>query len=185
MNTEVGPEPDTVQPRPPPDGGRPNDAQTTSIRISRQGKIRVFVQKALEILQVNPEEPLVLFSSPSDVSVSTIPKLVSVVEIIKREYLKGSLAGLHQFNQLLFEEQVDVPVDGNSRPNALVLALEGSSHPKRKLAPSMKITLCAKALPEMQKGRVTYQTPSVRKLTKSAKAKLRKRAKKQTESRDP
>lgn len=68
-----------------------------------------------------------LYTSPSDVSTSTIPRLISVVEIVKREYLKGSMTGLHQFNQLLFEDQCPVPVEGENRANALLLALEGSS----------------------------------------------------------
>lgn len=68
-----------------------------------------------------------LYTSPSDVSTSAIPRLISVVEIVKREYLKGSMTGLHQFNQLLFEDRCQVPVEGENRVNALLLALEGSS----------------------------------------------------------
>ncbi|KAL4066790.1 hypothetical protein V8B97DRAFT_1948938 [Scleroderma yunnanense] len=153
--------------------------QAASIRITRHGKIRLWVKKALEFFQANPEEPLVLYSSPSDVSTSTIPRLISVVEIVKREYLKGSATGLHQFNQLLFEDRSQVPVDGEERSSALLLALEGSSHPKQKLAPYMKVTLSAKALPDRPHERETYQSAAVRRLSKSAKARLKKRAKKQ------
>ncbi|KAI6155340.1 hypothetical protein BKA82DRAFT_991732 [Pisolithus tinctorius] len=157
-----------------PDDG----ADTTfSIRVTRHGKIRVWVKKALEFFQVNPETPLVLYSGPSDASASAIPKLISVVEIIKRQYLEGHLVGLHQFNQLLFEERSQVPVEGENRASALLLALEGSSHPKQKLAPYMKITLCTKSVPERHGERETYQTPNVRKLSKAAKAKMRQRAK--------
>ncbi|KAI6125136.1 hypothetical protein EDD16DRAFT_1560256 [Pisolithus croceorrhizus] len=159
--------------------GDPDDGANTtfSIRVTRGRKIRAFVKKALEFFQVNPERPLVLYSSPSEVSASTIPKLISVVEIIKREYLRGHPVGLHQFNQLLFEDRSRVPVEGENRADALLLALEGSSHPKQKLAPHMKITLCAKFIPEKPGQRETYQTPSVRKLSRAAKARARQRAK--------
>lgn len=70
---------------------------------------------------------MVLYTGASDVSTSTIPRLISVVEIVKREYLKGSTIGLHQFNQLLFEDRSQVPVEGENRASALLLALEGSS----------------------------------------------------------
>ncbi|KAI5998816.1 hypothetical protein EDD15DRAFT_2161461 [Pisolithus albus] len=139
---------------------RDNGADTTfSIRVARNGKIRALVKKALEFFQANPDRPLVLYSSPSEVSASTIPKLISVVEIIKREYLKGYPVGLHQFNELSFEDC-----------------------PKRKLAPHMKITLCAKIIPEKPGQRETYQTPSVRKLSRAAKARMRQRAKRGADS---
>ncbi|KAI6042452.1 hypothetical protein EDC04DRAFT_2564066 [Pisolithus marmoratus] len=126
---------------------------TLSVRVTRQGKFRVWVKKALEFLQANPESPLVLYSSPSEVSASAIPKLISVVEIIKREYLKEHLVGLHQFNQLLFEERSRVPLEGESRASAVLLALEGSSK---------------------------YQPPNVRKLSRAAKARMRQRAKRRS-----
>lgn len=79
-----------------------------------------------------PDRPLVLYSTPADVSASTIARLVSVVEIIKREYLKGrevstgDVSGLHQYNQLLFEQRDKVPVEeGQDRRDTLHLALDG------------------------------------------------------------
>ncbi|KAI5988888.1 hypothetical protein EDC04DRAFT_3149003 [Pisolithus marmoratus] len=139
---------------------------TLSVRVTRQGKFRVWVKKALEFLQANPESPLVLYSSP--------------IEIIKREYLKEHLVGLHQFNQLLFEERSRVPLEGESRASAVLLALEGSSNPKQKLAPHMKITLCATSIPERPGERETYQPPNVRKLSRAAKARMRQRAKRRS-----
>ncbi|KIJ66796.1 hypothetical protein HYDPIDRAFT_26218 [Hydnomerulius pinastri MD-312] len=133
-----------------------------TIRITRQGKLRVWVKRALDFFKANPDKPLVLYSSPSDVSTSTIPRLVSAVEIIKREYLKGldissgNLSGLHQYNQLLFEQRGEIPTDDSeSRVNALLLALDGNSHPKQKLAPHMKITLSVQAIPERNEKRET------------------------------
>jgi hypothetical protein len=57
-------------------------------------------------------------------SAATIPRLISVVEIIKREYLKTVemndshvVAGLHQYNEIGYLEQ----------RQALALALEGTN----------------------------------------------------------
>ena len=155
-----------------------------SIRITRHGKLRVWIKKALDFFEVrsiahetatrptlaqsHPDSPLVLYSAPADVSASTIARLVSVVEIIKREYLKGrdvssgDASGLHQYNQLLFEQQGRIPVEGEDRGDALQLALDGHSQcvarccyrvvdsscnsVKQSFAPHMKITLSTKAI---------------------------------------
>lgn len=73
-----------------------------------------------------------LYSGPAEVSTSTIARLISVVEIIKREYLKGrdvsagDVSGLHQYNQLLSERRDEIPVEaGEDRRDALALALDG------------------------------------------------------------
>ena len=71
-------------------------------------------------------------------SMSTIPRLVSVVEIIKREYLKtldpalaeaGTLSGLHQYNELGdLEDEGFVEKSGNEeedRLESLARALQG------------------------------------------------------------
>lgn len=71
-------------------------------------------------------------------SMSTIPRLISVVEIIKREYLKtldpvlaeaGKLSGLHQYNELgaLEEDNSnETAADAEQdRLDALALALRG------------------------------------------------------------
>lgn len=77
-------------------------------------------------------------------STATIPRLVSVVEIIKREYLKTlelesgeSLSGLHQYNELGCLEDLGLNVDAEGeegegdgerqRLEALALALEGKN----------------------------------------------------------
>ncbi|KAF9223585.1 hypothetical protein BS17DRAFT_733178, partial [Gyrodon lividus] len=162
---------------------------TDTIRITRQGKLRVWVKKALDFFQAYPDKPLVLYSSPSNVTTSTIPRMVSVVEIIKREYLKGldvsagNLSGLHQYNRLLFERREEIPVeDGDNRVNALLLALDGHSHVKQIFAPHMKITLSVKAIPDMHEKRETYQTPAMRRISKTAKARMRRLVKNQSEN---
>jgi len=155
-----------------------------SIRITRHGKLRVWIKKALDFFESQPDRPLVLYSAPADVSTSTIARLVSVVEIIKREYLKGrdvssgDASGLHQYNQLLFEQQGKIPVEGEDRRDALQLALDGHSHVKQSFAPHMKITLSTKAIMGSHEKRETYQTPAIRRMSKAAKARIRKRERK-------
>ncbi|KAJ8589486.1 hypothetical protein M405DRAFT_791617, partial [Rhizopogon salebrosus TDB-379] len=152
-----------------------------SILVTRQGKIRHWVKHGLDFFENNPDKPLTLQTAAADVAQSTIPRLISVVEIIKREYLKildvssGQLTGLHQYNELLWEERSGIPIEGEDRASGITRALEGKKYPKVSLAPSMKITLCRKALAGMhEKKDVTYQTPQTRRLSKTAKARKRK-----------
>ncbi|KAG2041876.1 hypothetical protein BDR03DRAFT_913737 [Suillus americanus] len=156
-----------------------------SIRITRQGKIRSWVKHGLDFFQENPDKPLTLHTSPADVAQSTIPRLISVVEILKREYLKldvlaGQLTGLHQYNELQWEQRGEIAAEGEDRVSTIARALEGKKHPKLTLAPYMKVTLCRRALPGMhEKKEVTYQTPQTRRLSKTTKARLKKKAKQQ------
>jgi hypothetical protein len=64
-------------------------------------------------------------------STITVPRLISVVEIIKREYLKkletnrsSRLIGLYQYNEI---GSLDVPKNEESDPATLALALEGKN----------------------------------------------------------
>jgi hypothetical protein len=70
------------------------------------------------------------------VSTTTIPRLISVVEIIKREYLKTSeitqsrvLSGLYQYNEIGYLEQheSDDSMPSEDRMQALAMALEGKN----------------------------------------------------------
>ncbi|KAG1843922.1 hypothetical protein DFJ58DRAFT_731399 [Suillus subalutaceus] len=137
-------------------------------------------------VQENPDKPLTLHTSPANVAQSTIPRLISVVEILKREYLKtwdvsaGQLTGLHQYNELQWEQRGEIAAEGEERASTIARALEGKKYPKLTLAPYMKVTLCRKALPGMhEKKDVTYQTPQTRRLSKTTKARLKKKAKQQ------
>jgi hypothetical protein len=71
-----------------------------------------------------------------------VPRLISVVEIIKREYMKklelehsSSLLGLHQYNEIGTLEELGIgapdpglPQDADSlRSQAIVAALEGKT----------------------------------------------------------
>ena len=81
----------------------------------------------------NPKAP----SAPSTSSSSTllIPRLISVVEIIKREYIKTlemkhstRLSGLHQYNEVGSLEELGLTPDneeGDQRALELIRALEG------------------------------------------------------------
>ncbi|TFK41708.1 hypothetical protein BDQ12DRAFT_646303 [Crucibulum laeve] len=130
-------------------------------------------------------------------STSTSPKLISVVEIIKREFMKSleakhssRLEGLHQYNQIGYLEELErkdgtVTVNGDSgeenRARNVIKALEGRNHVKQKQTPYMKIILSMKELPELVQSGATYQSPSKRKLSKSARARAKKREKKASE----
>ncbi|KAG1796674.1 uncharacterized protein HD556DRAFT_1359280 [Suillus plorans] len=160
---------------------QPAAPPSDSIRITRQGKIRCWVKHGLDFFQENPDKPLTLHTSPADVAQSTIPRLISVVEILKREYLKtldvsaGQLTGLHQYNVLQWEQRGEIAAEGEDRASTIARALEGKKHPKLTLAPYMKVTLCRKALAGMHD--MTYQTPQIRRLSKTTKARVKKKAK--------
>ncbi|KAI0364753.1 hypothetical protein BV20DRAFT_974047 [Pilatotrama ljubarskyi] len=124
-------------------------------------------------------------------SMATIPRLVSVVEIIKREYLKtldpglaegGSLSGLHQYNEVGdLAEAGYIEGTGDeeqARLESLALALQGRNHVKQKKIAFMRVTLCRKEIPQLIARGATYQRPAVRKLSKSARARLKKKQRK-------
>ncbi|KAI1786772.1 hypothetical protein LXA43DRAFT_927060 [Ganoderma leucocontextum] len=142
-------------------------------------------------------------------SMANIPRLVSVVEIIKREYVKtldsalaqaGSLSGLHQYNEIGdLEEHGLVEGTGNEeqdRIQSLAHALQGRNHLKQKKIAFMRVSLCRKEVPELVRKGATcvclgfsaaapstepccrYQQPAVRKLSKSTRARLKKRLRK-------
>ncbi|KAK7689471.1 hypothetical protein QCA50_007263 [Cerrena zonata] len=123
-------------------------------------------------------------------SMTTIPRLVSVAEIIKREYLKtlsadeaeqNSLTGLHQYNEFgtLPDEANAEPVDAEAeRQQSLSNALSGKNHLKMRHVAYMKITLSRKCHPELQGTGASYQQPAVRRLSKAARSRVRRRQKK-------
>jgi len=117
-------------------------------------------------------------------STATIPRLISVVEIIKREYLKTVevtnsrvISGLYQYNEIgyLEEDQLEDSVSEEDRTLALAIALNGKNHPKEKKSAYMRVTLSKTELPHLIQKGTTLQAPSVRKLPKSAWARARKR----------
>ncbi|KAF8231193.1 hypothetical protein L208DRAFT_1399323 [Tricholoma matsutake] len=120
---------------------------------------------------------------------TTITRLISVAEIIKREYVKVlqskrslRLEGLHQYNEIGCLEDLGSDRGGDkderTRADEIVQALSGRNHVKQKQTPYMKITLSESPLPELVTKGATYQPPTVRKLGKSAKARAKKRMRK-------
>lgn len=135
------------------------------IRITSGGKIKSFVSLALDFFEVSvsasprialssstimqkyDSRPLVFHTLPHDPPGQTtsdlhnvtliIPRLISVVEIIKREFLKllhekhsKRLVGLHQYNQLGTLEDLGYGEDEGtpeSRDKQIAHALEGKN----------------------------------------------------------
>ncbi|KAF5380131.1 hypothetical protein D9615_006232 [Tricholomella constricta] len=193
------------------------------IRITDSGKIKGWVTFALSFLEANENRPVVFhtlpFSSktpptapvggstaPAPESKTTtskiksttlVPRLLSVVEIVKREFIKSleakhslRLAGLHQYNEIGCLEDLGVleeEPEKEDRATEIARALSGSNHVRQKQTPYMKITLSNCALPELEEKGATYQPPVIRKLSKSAKMRMKKReraAKKGTSAQD-
>ncbi|KAH8831689.1 hypothetical protein DL96DRAFT_1588672 [Flagelloscypha sp. PMI_526] len=172
-----------------------------SIRITQNGKMRDYIAYALQYLRSH-EEPLTLHtlprnppgSSKNDHSTTTIPRLISVVEIIKREYLdllvkerSTQLNGLFQYNSLGNLEDMehippklseDVGNEQETRAQMISNMLNASKqHSKRKQTPFMKVVLSRTPIAEGLDG-FTSQTPLKRTLSKSAKMRAKKKAKK-------
>jgi len=106
------------------------------------------------------------------------------VEIIKREYLKTldtghstQLSGLYQYNEIGYLEDLDLdrPRDDYGIED-LTYALSGK-HTRQKQTPFMKITLCPAPIPELSSQEITSQQPLKRRLSRSAKARVKKRRK--------
>jgi len=136
-------------------------------------------------------------SSPSEVKTrrsaldtcsETIPKLISVVEIIKREYFKSltpgdGVTGLHQYNFLGtiddWEEHDTNNGDVNDderRLKEITAALEGKKHLKVTKKPFMKVVLCTTSIPTIE-ATFTYQAPQTKKPSRAARSRKRKREK--------
>ncbi|KAJ3824033.1 hypothetical protein F5880DRAFT_1481104 [Lentinula raphanica] len=163
----------------------------TSIRITRAGKINNYVAYALESLEKNDSNPIVLHTLPKPpdnqtatdvqptkndqdasntaITLLTTPKLISVVEIIKREYLQDlekkrstRLVGLHQYNEIgsLEDPQGNVGYRAREtdeeRAQRIAMVLEGKNFPKQQQSPYMRITLSTHELPELLKKGATW-----------------------------
>jgi hypothetical protein len=144
------------------DANDTDDTGPKQLRITSGGKIKSYVTFALDFFKVSSaleqrdfahrvqeydSRPLVLHTLPPDPPGQTkgdldnatlvIPRLISVVEIIKREYMKLSqdthsprLVGLHQYNQLGTLEELGYgkPEDTTkSRDQQIAFALEGKN----------------------------------------------------------
>ncbi|KZV76413.1 hypothetical protein PENSPDRAFT_680085 [Peniophora sp. CONT] len=129
-------------------------------------------------------------------STNAISKLISVAEIIKREYLKladDALVGLYQYNELgtledlglasqpQSEEDADLEL---ARSQAIIQALDGVKNVRIQRTPYMRITLSPKEVSDLAAVThpATAQRPEKRQLSKSAKGRLKKRLKKSADA---
>lgn len=188
------------------------------VRITSHGKMSAWVEFALKFFEENPGRPLAFHTLPPPPtaahepasqskpkadrmhpSMALVPRLVSVVEIVKREYVKmldtslaeqGALSGLYQYNEIgELETSASAGEAGEVDPEQerlqnLNAVLEGKNHLKIKKTAYMKITLCRKELGHPLSKATTYQKPSVRKLSKAARDRAKKRTKKHEETQD-
>lgn len=161
------------------------------VRITTHGKIKTWVQFALDFLDENEERSLTFHTLPphgtppsAKTITATIPRLITVVEIVKREYMErltarrsSSLVGVHQYNEVGALQDLSSP--DVSSPD--VTELLSGSNVKIKKTVFMKVTLSRKKLQHLVDGGATYQSPLVRTLSKSAKARARRKQRKATE----
>ncbi|CAE6533140.1 unnamed protein product [Rhizoctonia solani] len=182
-----------------------DDTSPHCMRIASHGKISLLVAFALKFLKENPKRPLVLHTLPYkpgadaeepdapepdakkrkiEPSTTNVARLISVAEIVKREFKEGSL---HQYNEIgcLDEPKspegagIGVPSEpGAERQAALQKVVEGKNHLPIKRTPYMKITLSQSQLPESQVPNSTYQPPVVKKQSRGTRKRSRRRAKK-------
>ncbi|KAF4604335.1 hypothetical protein EYR40_001514 [Pleurotus pulmonarius] len=187
------------------------------IRITSHGKMQNWVSFALNFFEKQPQGTLILhtlpsgfdhlingstdraevkvepLSSKSDRGADLASRLISVVEIIKREYVKtlassksSRLIGLHQYNEIGCLEDLEPlkqksQVTEEERTADILQALEGKNFLKQKQSPYMKITLSMEPLVELVDKGATYQAPLRRYLSKSAKARAKKKVAKLAE----
>ncbi|CAE6427302.1 unnamed protein product [Rhizoctonia solani] len=190
-----------------------NDTNPHSMRIASHGKISLTVAFALNFLKENPTRPLVLHTLPHksgadteeaetpepgakerkiEPSTTNVARLISVVEIIKREFKEGSL---HQYNEIGCFGTPDsrdgrpgagVPSEpGAERQAALQKITEGKNYLPIHRTPYMKITLSLAKLPESQVQNSTYQPPIVKKQSRGPRKRSRRRAKQATTETNP
>ncbi|KAN0120902.1 hypothetical protein V8E52_004171 [Russula decolorans] len=129
-------------------------------------------------------------------STATIPRLITVVEIIKREYLAAMnakrsphLVGLFQYNEMgSLEDRVENEREEEGEESAgdrmkmITEALAGSKNVQLAKTPYMKVTLCRKELAGMKDGGATAQVALKRKMSRSAKGRAKKAARKASEN---
>ncbi|CAA7262498.1 unnamed protein product [Cyclocybe aegerita] len=189
------------------------------IRITTSGKIKSWVAVALAFFEDETQaKGLVLHTFPASVTngallervtgkdpilrkqaaatISAIPRLISVAEIIKREFGKtmeakrsSRMKGFHQYNEIGTLEALGLTVtpaaeDGtpltreDARSHSILEALSGRNYARQTQSPYMRITLSTVERPDLVERGATYQAPTIRKLSKSAKARAKKQEKK-------
>ncbi|CAA7257439.1 unnamed protein product [Cyclocybe aegerita] len=197
----------------------PSDDAQKCIRITNGGNMKSWVAVSLAFFEDETRaKGLTLHTFPASVAsdaflervagkdpvlrkqasatVSTIPRLISVAEIIKREFVKtleakrsSRMKGLHQYNEVGTLEALGLTVapaaeDGtpltgeDARSHSILEALSGRNYARQTQSPYMRITLSTVERPDLVERGATYQPPTIRKLSKSAKARAKKQEKK-------
>lgn len=190
------------------------------LRVTDHHKIRNLVRFALDFLVTHAGRPLVLHTMPNSPGLivtereqeesktrtarekctTSVARLISVVEIIKREFPKALMShvseapaevgggatlssdsfNLHQYNEVGCKEDLFPSTEEESqeeRAERIRMLLEGKNHPKIKRTPYMKITLSREPVPALADGGIaTYQAPVPFKFSKAQKARAKKRA---------
>ncbi|KAF8963486.1 hypothetical protein BDZ97DRAFT_1820136 [Flammula alnicola] len=181
------------------------DGNEKHIRITQQGKMKWWISVSLNFFE-NPEEDksLILHTLPHFVDAqaepgsvagartlaqqsasavtSVVPRPISVVEIIKREYMK-KLETTRSTGELGIA--IDRVEGGQgrsieeakeaSRSRDIIEAFSGKKHPRQIQTPFMRITLSTVEIPDLVAKGASYQPPTVRKQSKAAKARAKKR----------
>jgi len=163
------------------------DPDTHPVRITTGGKIKNLVQLALDFFDENEERSLTFHTLPppgtppsAKASTATIPRLITVVEIVKREHLerlkarRSSLAGVHQYNEVGALQDLL----SSRAPSPDVTEMLSGSNVRIKKTVFMKVTLSRKKLQHLVDRGATYQPPLVRTLSKSARARARSKKRK-------
>ncbi|KAF5338750.1 hypothetical protein D9611_013344 [Ephemerocybe angulata] len=155
-----------------------------SIRITSQGKIKNWVSFALNSFQENPDLPLAFHTISPKVSkgkkdakklassAALVPRLLTVVEIVKREYLRDlatrrspRMKGLHQYNEIgtledtedTKEEKAEGGADEEQeRAKKIVEAVSGKNHVRQTQTPFMRVTLSTCELPHLEAAGATF-----------------------------
>ncbi|KAG8908334.1 hypothetical protein FRB99_007260 [Tulasnella sp. 403] len=190
------------------------------LRVGSGSKMKALVKWSIQFLLDNPRRPLTLHTlSPAESAfvasgmsrhnrdvvtsknVSLTARLISIVEIIKREYPKAlraqtkqsdpikvlDIVTLYQYNEVKCFEDVEsqggtAAVEPVSREEEIMSAFKGKKHLPVKRTPYMRITLCGRPLPMYEAKGATPQVSNSR-LTKIQRVRAAKRAaKKQTMS---
>ncbi|KAF8339850.1 uncharacterized protein EI90DRAFT_2291931 [Cantharellus anzutake] len=121
---------------------------------------------------------------------TSIPRLVSIVETIKRVFAASMIRHnldnpespilLHQYNLVdSLESEASTNQEGNVTID-LESVLSGKNHLQVKKTPYMKVILCRRKLPQQLVGKASYQEPLMPpKKSRSTKSRERKRRRKQ------
>ncbi|KAF8877830.1 hypothetical protein CPB84DRAFT_1852536 [Gymnopilus junonius] len=155
-----------------------------------------------------PNTSITITSKAASSTTDLIPRLLSVVEILKREFMKKleekrspRMKGLEQYNELGSVEALRVTVSDVAVENAvddagkgqgqgqeeaekqrserILQALSGKNYPRQSQTPYMRITLSLAERPDLVERGATYiSTTCYSQALKSGKARAKKRAKK-------